>query len=297
MTQHATTLLERLGLPYRVKLLAAGDTGLPARRRTTSRRTRPASARGSRYRRAARSPTSRLDARTSAIGPAPGEKPRFVHTLNASGLAFPARSSRRSSSTTSSRTAASRCPRCCGRISAPTRSAEPCAAARRSSSSPLESCCSSDRTSSTHSASSSSSAARRSAPGACMPGCTRRCADPASDATARAVRALAPDRANRRFRCCVTDAGGNLAAAVNTPFDKLAAAGGQRATRDSPATSASDATLPRSIARTRRSSRRASARVHIGDTPLVHGLRIIPLVQAGTLALLLLAGCLRISHA
>jgi seryl-tRNA synthetase len=27
MTQHATTILERLGLPYRVKLLAAGDTG------------------------------------------------------------------------------------------------------------------------------------------------------------------------------------------------------------------------------------------------------------------------------
>jgi seryl-tRNA synthetase len=27
MTKHATTLLERLGLPYRVKLLAAGDTG------------------------------------------------------------------------------------------------------------------------------------------------------------------------------------------------------------------------------------------------------------------------------
>ena len=27
MTRHATTLLERLGLPYRVKLLAAGDTG------------------------------------------------------------------------------------------------------------------------------------------------------------------------------------------------------------------------------------------------------------------------------
>ena len=61
----------------------------PARRRTTSRRGRPASARGSRSARAAPSPTSRRGARTSAIRPAKGEKPRFVHTLNGSGLAFP----------------------------------------------------------------------------------------------------------------------------------------------------------------------------------------------------------------
>ena len=38
---------------------------------------------------AAPSPTSRRDAPTSGIRPAQGEKPRFVHTLNGSGLAFP----------------------------------------------------------------------------------------------------------------------------------------------------------------------------------------------------------------
>ena len=37
MTQHATTLLERLGLPYRVKLLAAGDTGFRQREDVRSR--------------------------------------------------------------------------------------------------------------------------------------------------------------------------------------------------------------------------------------------------------------------
>ena len=34
LTRHAETMLERLGIPYRVKLLAAGDTGCSARRRT-----------------------------------------------------------------------------------------------------------------------------------------------------------------------------------------------------------------------------------------------------------------------
>ena len=73
-----------------MKLLAAGDTGFssaktydlevwaPGRRQV---------ARGARA--AACSPTSRRAARTSATGRRTGEKPRFVHTLNGSGLAFP----------------------------------------------------------------------------------------------------------------------------------------------------------------------------------------------------------------
>ncbi len=61
----------------------------PARRPTISRSGPPASAPGSRSRARAPSPISRPGGPTSASGREPGAKPEFVHTLNASGVAFP----------------------------------------------------------------------------------------------------------------------------------------------------------------------------------------------------------------
>jgi seryl-tRNA synthetase len=89
MTNHATTLLERLGLPYRVKLLAAGDTGF-ASAKTYDLETYAAGV-GVWLEVSSSSTFTDFQARRANIRyrPAPGEKPRFIHTLNASGLAFP----------------------------------------------------------------------------------------------------------------------------------------------------------------------------------------------------------------
>ena len=89
MTNHATTLLERLGLPYRVKLLAAGDTGF-ASAKTYDLETYAAGV-GAWLEVSSSSTFTDFQARRANIRyrPAPGEKPRFIHTLNASGLAFP----------------------------------------------------------------------------------------------------------------------------------------------------------------------------------------------------------------
>lgn len=107
-------------------------------------------------------------------------------------------------------------------------------------------------------------------------------ADPTSDASA-ALLDLLRQIGDSKVPVLVTDADGNLAAAVNTPFDRLPNEG----TR-------SDARLRDYIASLDRQNKPVVepgvGTVHIGDTPLVNGLRIIPLVQAGTLALLLLAG-------
>ena len=89
MTQHATTLLERLGLPYRVKLLAAGDTGFASAKTYDLETYAPGV--GTWLEVSSSSTFTDFQARRANIRyrPAPGEKPRFVHTLNASGLAFP----------------------------------------------------------------------------------------------------------------------------------------------------------------------------------------------------------------
>ena len=89
MTKHATTMLERLGLPYRVKLLAAGDTGF-ASAKTYDLETYAAGV-GTWLEVSSSSTFTDFQARRANIRyrPAPGEKPRFIHTLNASGLAFP----------------------------------------------------------------------------------------------------------------------------------------------------------------------------------------------------------------
>jgi seryl-tRNA synthetase len=89
MTRHATTLLERLGLPYRVKLLAAGDTGFASAKTFDLETYAPGV--GAWLEVSSSSTFTDFQARRANIRyrPAPGEKPRFIHTLNASGLAFP----------------------------------------------------------------------------------------------------------------------------------------------------------------------------------------------------------------
>jgi seryl-tRNA synthetase len=89
MTTHATTILERLGLPYRVKLLAAGDTGFASAKTYDLETYAPGV--GAWLEVSSSSTFTDFQARRANIRyrPAPGEKPKFVHTLNASGVAFP----------------------------------------------------------------------------------------------------------------------------------------------------------------------------------------------------------------
>ena len=113
-------------------------------------------------------------------------------------------------------------------------------------------------------------------------------ADPASDPS-NALFELSRQIAESKVPVLVTDAEGNLAAAVNTPFDKLAGTG----THADPRRKGNES-LRRYIAMLDRQNlpvvEEGVGTIHIGDTPLVLGLRFIPLIQAGTLALLLLAG-------
>jgi signal transduction histidine kinase len=106
--------------------------------------------------------------------------------------------------------------------------------------------------------------------------------DTSSDATA-ALFDLSRHINESKVPVLVTDADGNPTDAVNTPFDDRI--------RD-PALR-NDPKLREYIARLDRQNdpivQRGVGTVHIGDTPLVNGLRIIPLVQAGTLALILVA--------
>ena len=113
-------------------------------------------------------------------------------------------------------------------------------------------------------------------------------ADPASDPS-NALFELSRQIAESKVPVLVTDAEGNLAAAVNTPFDKLAGGGAHADPRRK-----GNESLRRYIAMLDRQNlpvvEEGVGTIHIGDTPLVLGLRFIPLIQAGTLALLLLAG-------
>jgi len=89
LTGHAETILQRLGLPYRVLLLAAGDTGFASAKTYDLEVWAPGVGKWLEV----SSCSNFLDfqARRANIRyrPAAGEKPRFVHTLNGSGLAFP----------------------------------------------------------------------------------------------------------------------------------------------------------------------------------------------------------------
>ncbi|HEX9563924.1 MAG TPA: serine--tRNA ligase [Gemmatimonadaceae bacterium] len=89
LTRHAETLLERLGLPYRRVLLAAGDTGFGSARTYDLEAWAPGV--GKWLEVSSCSTFTDFQARRANIRyrPAPGEKPRYLHTLNGSGLAFP----------------------------------------------------------------------------------------------------------------------------------------------------------------------------------------------------------------
>ncbi|MEO5817001.1 MAG: serine--tRNA ligase [Gemmatimonadaceae bacterium] len=86
---HAEAMLQRLEIPYRVKLLAAGDTGFSSAKTYDLEAWAPGV--GAWLEVSSVSTFTDFQARRANIRyrPAKGEKPRFVHTLNGSGLAFP----------------------------------------------------------------------------------------------------------------------------------------------------------------------------------------------------------------
>jgi seryl-tRNA synthetase len=89
ITQHAETVLQQLELPYRVVLLAAGDTGFAAAKTYDLEVWAPGV--GAWLEVSSASSFTDFQARRANIRfrPGKGEKPEFVHTLNASGLALP----------------------------------------------------------------------------------------------------------------------------------------------------------------------------------------------------------------
>ena len=89
LTRHAETMLERLGIPYRRKLLAAGDTGFSSAMTYDLEAWAPGV--GAWLEVSSCSNFIDFQARRANIRfrQAKGEKPRFVHTLNGSGLALP----------------------------------------------------------------------------------------------------------------------------------------------------------------------------------------------------------------
>jgi seryl-tRNA synthetase len=88
LTGHAERLLELLELPYRRLLLAAGDTGFSSRKTYDLEVFAPGV--GKWLEVSSCSDFGDFQARRANIRyrPVAGEKPRFVHTLNGSGLAF-----------------------------------------------------------------------------------------------------------------------------------------------------------------------------------------------------------------
>ena len=89
MTGHAEAVLQRLEIPYRVVELAAGDTGF-ASARTFDLEVWAAGV-GAWLEASSSSTFTDFQARRANIRfrPEPRAKPEFVHTLNASGVAFP----------------------------------------------------------------------------------------------------------------------------------------------------------------------------------------------------------------
>lgn len=89
MTSHAEAILQRLELPYRVLLLAAGDTGFASAKTYDLEVFAPGV--GKWLEVSSCSVCTDFQARRANIRyrPAPGEKPRFLHTLNGSALALP----------------------------------------------------------------------------------------------------------------------------------------------------------------------------------------------------------------
>jgi seryl-tRNA synthetase len=95
LTGHAETVLERLGLPYRRTLLAAGDTGFASAMTYDLETWAPGVGAWLEVSSCSnftdfQARRANIRFRASKVGRGgSGEKPRFVHTLNGSGLAFP----------------------------------------------------------------------------------------------------------------------------------------------------------------------------------------------------------------
>ncbi|MGE5230536.1 MAG: serine--tRNA ligase [Deltaproteobacteria bacterium] len=89
ITRHAEDVLQRLELPYRVVDLAAGDTGASSAHTFDLEVWGPGVAAWLEV--SSASTFTDYQARRASIRyrPGPGAKPEFVHTLNASGVAFP----------------------------------------------------------------------------------------------------------------------------------------------------------------------------------------------------------------
>jgi seryl-tRNA synthetase len=89
LTQHAERALQLLEIPYRVTLLAAGDTGFSSAKTYDLEAWAPGV--GAWLEVSSCSTFGDFQARRANIRyrAAKGEKPRFIHTLNGSGLAFP----------------------------------------------------------------------------------------------------------------------------------------------------------------------------------------------------------------
>jgi seryl-tRNA synthetase len=89
MTGHAEEVLRRLGIPYRVVELAAGDLGFASARTLDLEVWAPGV--GAWLEASSSSTFTDFQARRANVRfrPAPKAKPEFVHTLNASGVAFP----------------------------------------------------------------------------------------------------------------------------------------------------------------------------------------------------------------
>jgi len=89
LTTHAEEVLQRLGLPYRVTLLAAGDLGFASAKNYDLEVWAPGV--GQWLEVSSSSTFTDFQARRAGIRfrPRAGEKPEFVHTLNASGVALP----------------------------------------------------------------------------------------------------------------------------------------------------------------------------------------------------------------
>jgi seryl-tRNA synthetase len=89
MTGHAERVLQLLGLPYRVLVLAGGDTGFGSAKTYDLEVWAPGVDRWLEV--SSASNMTDFQARRASIRyrPEPGARPEFVHTLNASGLALP----------------------------------------------------------------------------------------------------------------------------------------------------------------------------------------------------------------
>jgi seryl-tRNA synthetase len=89
LTGHAEAVLQRLEIPYRVVLLSAGDVGFASAKTYDLEAWAPGV--GQWLEVSSSSTFTDFQARRAGIRfrPQPGEKPQFVHTLNASGVALP----------------------------------------------------------------------------------------------------------------------------------------------------------------------------------------------------------------